>query len=247
MLEKIDGFIIKTQDYGETHKIVTIFSKKIGKFTALARGAKKTKSRMAAVTQPFIHAQLFIYLNSGLSTIQQGEIIDSFRAVREDIIKTSYAAYITELTDKLLDSKLPDPYLYDQFHQTLTWIAENEDAAIPILMYELKLFEKGGFAPTVDRCTNCGNRNTPYAFSISEGGMLCIKCRHLDENAVGLSDSLAKLLHIFSAVGLERVGSISVKPENKKTLRQLLNMYYDQYGGFHLKSRKFLEQLDRLK
>ncbi|MFC4022763.1 DNA repair protein RecO [Oceanobacillus longus] len=247
MLEKIDGIVIKTQDYGETHKIVTIFSKKIGKFTALARGAKKTKSRMAAVTQPFIYAQFFVYLNTGLSTLQQGEILNSFRAVREDIIKTSYAAYITELTDKLLDSKITDPYLFDQFEQTMTWIAKNEDADIPIIMYELKLFEKGGFAPTLDRCTNCSNPNAPFAFSISEGGMLCTKCRYLDEMAISLTNSLAKLLHVFSSVGLERVGSISIKPENKRLLRQVLNSYYDQYGGFYLKSRKFLDQLDKLR
>lgn len=247
MLEKINGIVIKTQDYGETHKIITIFSKRIGKFTALARGAKKTKSRMAAVTQPFIHAQFFVYMNTGLSTIQQGEIIDSFRAVREDIIKTSYAAYITELTDKLLDSEVPDPFLFEQFHQTMIWISENEDADIPIIMYELKLFEKGGFAPTVNRCTNCGNKNVPFSFSISEGGMLCTKCRHLDERAITLSDSLAKLLHVFLSVGLERIGTISMKPENQKLLRQILNNYYDQYGGFYLKSRKFLDQLDKLK
>ena len=247
MLEKINGIVIKTQDYGETHKIITIFSKRIGKFTALARGAKKTKSRMAAVTQPFIHAQFFVYMNTGLSTIQQGEIIDSFRAVREDIIKTSYAAYITELTDKLLDSEVPDPFLFEQFYQTMIWISENEDADIPIIMYELKLFEKGGFAPTVNRCTNCGNKNLPFSFSILEGGMLCTKCRYLDERAITLSDSLAKLLHVFSSVGLERIGTISMKPENQKLLRQILNNYYDQYGGFYLKSRKFLDQLDKLK
>lgn len=106
MLEKIDGIIIKTRDYGETHKLVTILSKNIGKFTALARGAKKPKSRMAAVIQPFIRAQLFVYVNQGLSTIQQGEIVNSFRPIREDIVKTAYAAYMTELTDKLLDEKV---------------------------------------------------------------------------------------------------------------------------------------------
>jgi len=246
VLEKIDGVIIKTQDYGETHKIVTIFSKKIGKFTALARGAKKTKSRMAAVTQPFIQVQFFVYVNSGLSTIQQGEVIESFRPIREDIIKTSYAAYITELTDKLLDAKAPDSYLYDQFHQTLTWISENEDADIPIMMYEMKLFQKGGFAPTLDRCINCGNTSGPFVFSIDEGGILCPRCRHLDSQGIVLSDTLAKLLYLFYSVGLERIGSISVKSENKKLLRQLLHSYYDRYGGFYLKSRKFLDQLDRL-
>lgn len=248
MLEKIEGLIIKTLDYGETHKIVTIFSKKIGKFTAIARGAKKPKSRMAAVTQPSIYGEFFVYVNTGLSTIQQGEIINSLRAIREDIIKTAYAAYIMELTDKLMDARSPDPYLYDQLYLTMCWIAENEDAEIPIMMYELKLVSKGGFAPTVDQCVHCGSREAvPIYFSVAEGGLLCNACRQLDSEAIHLPHNMAKLLHLFSSVGIERIGSISVKKENKLLLRQILDAYYEQYGGFYLKSKKFIKQLDLLK
>ncbi|MBM7597935.1 DNA repair protein RecO (recombination protein O) [Virgibacillus halotolerans] len=247
MLEKIDGLIIRTQDYGESHKLVTIISKKLGKFTALARGAKKPKSRMAAVTQPFIYARLFVYVNSGLSTIQQGEMIYSFRAIREDIIKTAYAAYVTELTDKLMETKSPDVYLFDELYQTMSWIKEHEDADIPLMMYELKLFHKGGFAPTVDQCSNCGSKETPFAFSIAEGGFLCRRCMNLDPQAVMLPNAAAKLLNICSNVALSQVGTISVKPENKKLLRDILDAYYDQYGGYYLRSRKFLNQLDKLR
>ncbi|WP_106497116.1 DNA repair protein RecO [Lentibacillus sp. Marseille-P4043] len=244
MLEKVEGIVIKTQDYGETHKIVTIFSKKVGKFAAIAKGAKKPKSRMAAVTQPFILGEFFVYMNTGLSTIQQGEIVQSFRAIREDIIKTAYTAYLVELTDKLLDQHTPDVYLYDQLNRTLYWIAENERAEIPIMMYELKLFAKGGFAPTVDCCVNCGCKEAPFSFSISEGGLLCTRCLHLDQDAIALPNVLVKLLHVFLHAGLEQIGNISMKEKNIRLLRQLLDAYYDRYGGFYIKSKKFLNQLD---
>ncbi|MFC2948383.1 DNA repair protein RecO [Virgibacillus sediminis] len=247
MLEKIDGIIIKTTDYGETHKIVTIMSKKIGKFSAIAKGAKKPKSRMAAVTQPFIYGQFFVYLNKGLSTLQQGEIIHSFRPIREDIIKTAYTAYITELTEKLMDSQIPDPSLFDQLHYTMEWVEKNEDVEIPVMMYEMKLFARGGFAPSVSRCANCGGNEPPFSFSIAEGGLLCSKCKGLDPDAIPLSESVAKLLYIFAKIGLERVGRISVKPENQRLLRRILDAYYDQYGGYYLKSKKFLGQLDKLR
>ncbi|MFD1850247.1 DNA repair protein RecO [Oceanobacillus bengalensis] len=247
MLEKVDGIVMRTKDYGETHKLVTLFSKKQGKFTALARGAKKPKSRMAAVTQPFIYAQFFVYLNKGLSTIQQGEMIESYRFIREDIVKTAYAAYIMELTDKIMEDKSPDATVYDQLLKTLDWISNNEDSDIPVMMYEMKLFKKGGFAPTVHCCASCGSKEAPYAFSIAEGGLLCRRCMHQDQNGVHLPNSLSKLLYVFSEVGLERVGTISIKEENKKILRNTLDAYYDRYGGYFLKSRKFLNQLHLLK
>lgn len=243
MLEKVNGIIIKTQDYGESNKIVTIFSQRHGKFSAIARGAKKTKSRMAAVTQPFIYGEFLIYMNKGLSTIQQGDVIESFRLIREDILKTAYAAYVAELTDKLMDVHQPDLYIYDQFFRTMDWIANNESADISVMMYELKLFRKGGFAPTVDRCAQCGRKDNLFFFSLMEGGLLCDQCAYHEQSAIQLPTPVAKLLYVFSNLGIERVGTVSIKPENTLLLRELLDNYYDQYGGFYLKSRRVLKQL----
>lgn len=247
MLERVEGIILKTIDYGETNKIVTLFSKNIGKFSAMARGAKKPKSRMAAVTQPFVLGQFFVYVNKGLSTIRQGEIIDSFRSIREDIEKVAFTAYITELTDKLLDEKLPDAYIFDQLLGTLQRIAEEENYEIPVMMYELKLFEKGGFNPTLSHCVQCARKEDLIAFSLGQGGLLCQQCARNDEDLIGLSETQVKLLQLFQRVGIEQVGAISVKKENIQLLRQLMDAYYDRYGGYYLKSRRFINQLDQLK
>lgn len=246
MLEKVKGIVIKTQDYGETHKLVTIISAKTGKITAIARGANKPKSRMAAVTQPFVYGDFLIFISSGLSTIRQGEIIDSLRPLREDIVKTAYGAYIAELTDKLLDAKKPDLYIYNELYETLQWIAANKDIEIPVMMYEMKLFKKGGFAPIVNECASCSSKKTPFSFSISEGGILCNSCIHLDQDAIVLPDSLIKLLNIFQNAELSRIGKISIKKANKVLLRNIFDAYYDQFGSFYLKSRNFLKQLDLL-
>lgn len=247
VLKNIEGIVLKTQDYGETNKIVTIFSKQIGKISAIARGAKKAKSRMAAVSQVFIHGEFQLFIGKGLGTMQQGQINQSFRHIGADIEKTAYAAYITELTDRLLDDREPDRYIYDQLLYTLEWINEHDDFYVPIFMYELKLFAKGGFSPVLNRCVHCSKTAFPFAFSIEEGGLLCTECRHLDEYAVGLQDRVVKLLYNFQRTGLDKVGNISIKQENIRFLRQLLNEYYDKYGGFQLKSKRFLAQLDQLK
>lgn len=245
MLEKIEGVVIRTQDYQETNKIITIFSGKLGKFSALARGAKKPKSRMAALAQPFIQGEFLVYVNKkGLSTIQQGDVIQSNRKIREDIKKTAYASYIAELTNKLLDEKEPNAFIYQQFMLTLEWIHEHDKAIIPMLMYELKLYEKAGFAPVVHACVNCGRKSIHYKFSIQEGGLLCPACMKLDEKAVPLTETLAKLLYVFLHVGLDRVGQISVSAENEQMYRNLLDQYYDAYGHYQLKSRRFLKQID---
>lgn len=246
MLKQIEGIVLKTQDYGETHKIVTIFTKDVGKLSAIARGANRPKSRLSALSQLFIQADFLIYLTKGLSTVQQGQIVRSYREIREDIVKTAYASYIIELTDKLLDDKQPDPYIYNELQQTLTWINEKEDYMIPLMMYELKLFEKGGFAPVLDRCVNCHHKELLTSFSIREGGLLCDQCHTIDPAKIVLSKALVKILPILLHVRLEKVGNITVKRENQQLIRKILDQYYDQYGGFQLKSKRFLKQIDLL-
>ncbi|MDL4841510.1 DNA repair protein RecO [Aquibacillus rhizosphaerae] len=247
MFEKVEGIILRTQDYGETHKIVTILTREKGKIGAIARGAKKPKSRMAAITQPFIHGSYLIQMGSSLATLQQGEVLSSLRKIREDIIKTAYATYIAELTDKLIDPKLQDPFLFKQLFQTYQWISEGKDPEILTIIYELKMYKLAGFAPVVNRCVSCNKRNESYAFSVMEGGLICTSCQWKDQGATNLSNNIIKLLYVFSEIDVEKIGNISIKEENKKILQHLMEMYYDQYGGYYLKSKKFLKQLDLLR
>lgn len=246
MLRQVEGIVLKSQDYGETHKIITVFSKDIGKITAIARGANKPKSKLSAVSQVFIKGDFLVYLTKGLGTVQQGQTINSHRYIREDIIKTAYAAYMLELTDKLMEKNTPDPFIYQQLQLTLDWMNKEDAFMIPLLMYEMKLFAKGGFAPIVDSCVNCGQTEDLTSFSIQEGGVLCRRCYPIDSRAIQLPMNLIKALSIFLHVGLERVGNISMKKQNEQLLRTIFSEYYEVFGGFYLKSLKFLKQIDLL-
>ncbi|MCP8616894.1 DNA repair protein RecO [Salirhabdus salicampi] len=245
MIEKVSGIVIKTKDYGETHKIVTLFTKEKGKIGLVARGAKKPRSSMAAVTQPFVYGLFMIQSGRNLGSLLQGEVIDSMREIKEDLMKTAYVSYLAELTDKVLDSSEPDPYLWDQFLQSLERISEDETAEFISMIYEMKLYEKGGFAPTLRGCVSCGKTEHIAHFSIQEGGFLCATCRHQDSEAMFLNEKLVKILQLIRYINVSRVGKISIKKESRKLLRDLLDSYYDRYGGYYLKSRNFLKQMDK--
>lgn len=246
MLRTVSGFVVRTQNYQETHKIVTLFTEEYGKLSAIARGANKPSSRMVAISQPFVYGNFLVYVSRGLSTLQQGEVISSNREIREDIVKTTYASYIAELTWKTLKDKEPNHYIYQQFYYTIEWIKKNEQAMIPLIMYELKMYKIAGILPMVNQCVSCGETKSLSSFSIVEGGLLCANCTQKDEQAFPLTPTLVKLLQIFVNVGLEQVGNISVKKENEFRIRNILDQYYERYGGFSIKSKNVLNQLDLL-
>ncbi|WP_297989293.1 DNA repair protein RecO [Anoxybacillus sp.] len=247
MFEKCEGIVIRTIDYGETNKIVTIFTREWGKVAAMARGAKKPSSRLSSVTQMFTYGIYLVQKSRGVGSLHQGELLSTMRHIREDIFLTAYASYIVELTDKATEERKPNPYLFELLLQTLTYMNEGLDAEVLTYIYEMKLLPAFGLYPKLDGCAVCGQTEGTFAFSITEGGFLCHRCFERDPHRISMSSSVLKLLRLFYYVDLSRIGRIAVKQETKQQLQTIISAYYDEYSGLSLKTKRFLRQLHTLK
>ncbi|MFE8703201.1 DNA repair protein RecO [Cytobacillus sp. FJAT-54145] len=246
MLQKCEGIVIRTNHYGETNKIVTLYTREFGKVGVMAKGAKKPNSRLAAVTQLFTYGNFLIQTSSGLGSLQQGEMISSMRSIKEDIFLTAYGSYVIDLTDKSLDEKKPNPYLFELLHQTLNYINEGYDPEILVNIFEMKMLNTIGLYPILNECSICKSTDGQFAFSIREGGLLCHRCLEKDPYHFKISPAALKLLRVFYYFDLSRLGNISVKEETKAELKKVINAYYDEYSGLHLKTKKFLNQINQL-
>ncbi len=243
VLEKCEGIIIRTTNYGETNKIVTLYTREWGKIGVMARGAKKPSSRLAAVTQPFTYGYFLVQRSSGLGSLQQGEMISSMRSIREDIFLTAYASYIVDLTDKGTDDRKPNPYLFELVYQSLNLVNEGFDAEIIVNIFEMKMLNTLGLYPVLNQCAVCSSTDGHFSFSIREGGLICHRCLEKDPYHYKISPATVKLLRLFYFFDLSRLGNISVKPETKAELKKVINAYYEEYSGLNLKTKKFLNQM----
>lgn len=247
MLQKCEGIVIRTSDYGESNKIVTLYTREFGKLGVMARGAKKTNSRLSAVSQIFTYGYFLVQTGTGLGTMQQGEMISSMRLIREDIFKTGYASYVVELLDKGTDEKIRNPFLFELLNQTLNYINDDNDIDIITNIFEMKMLNVIGLYPVLNECAICGSKDGRFAFSIRENGLICHRCYEKDKYHLPASQAAIKLLRLFYYFDLSRLGTISVKDDTKKELRKMISMYYDEYSGLHLKSKKFLDQIDKFR
>lgn len=248
MLQKCEGIVIRTTDYGETNKIVTLYTREWGKVGAMARAAKKPKSRLSAVTQLFTYGYFLIQKGSGLGSLQQGEMISSLRSIREDIFLTAHASYIVDLTDKATaDEKTPNPFLFELLLQTLNLINEGYDLDIITNIYEMKMLDLLGLHPCLNQCAVCGGTDGHFSFSVREAGFICHRCTHQDPYHIKISQATVKLLRVFYYFDLSRLGNISVKNETKTELKKVISAYYDEYSGLHLKTKKFLNSMDKMR
>jgi DNA repair protein RecO (recombination protein O) len=247
MLQKYEGIVIRTTDYCETNKIVTLYTREGGKIGVMARGAKKPNSRLSSISQLFTHGYFLLQTGSGLGSLQQGEIITSLRSIGEDIFLTAYASYIVELTDRCTEDKKPNPFHFELLYQTLNYLNEGSDPDILMNIYEMKMLNVMGLYPVLDKCSVCGSTDGHFSFSIREGGFICHRCKEKDPYHFPLLPATVKLLRLFYYFDLSRLGNISVKDETKAELKKIITAYYDEYSGLHLKSKKFLNSMDHFR
>lgn len=246
VLEKCEGIVIRTTDYGESNKIVTLYTREWGKIGLMARGAKKPNSRLSGISQLFNHGHFLFQKSRGLGTLQQGELISFWKEIKEDIFLTAYASYIIDLTDKCTDEKKPNPYLFELLYQTLNYINEGYDPEILMYIYEMKMLNTIGLYPVLDQCALCRSKEGIFSFSIKEGGFICHRCLDKDPYHLKISEAAVKLLRIFYYIDLSKLGSISVKKETKQELKKVISAYYDEYSGLLLKTKKFLDKVVQL-
>lgn len=248
MINKLEGIVIRTTDYGESNKIITLFTREAGKIAGMARGAKKPSSRLSSSSQLFTYGYFVIQGgNRGLGILQQGEMISSYRSIREDLFKTAYATYIVELLDKSTNDKETNPYLFELLMQSLNYINEEYDPDIITNIFEMKMLNLLGLYPELNKCAICGNTEAHFGFSIKENGLICHLCYENDPHYFPISPHTVKLLRVFYLLDIHRLGSISVKEKTKKELRDVISTYYEEYSGLYLKSKRFLQQLDSLR
>jgi DNA repair protein RecO len=245
MLHRTEGIVIRSMDYGENNKIVTLLTAG-GKAGVLIRGAKKVRSRYSALAQPFTCGEYQYFRTKGLGTLSHGEIIESHHDLRMQLDLSAYASYIAELTDKCLQEDEPGGLLYPQLKACLKALEEGKDPQIVSHLYEMRVLEASGYAPQLGQCVHCGNAVGPFKLSASSGGVACSRCFGKEPGAQLLSESAWKLLKLFGGLDMRRLGAIAVKPETKAELKRSMRDLMDMQLGLRLKSRVFLDQLDKL-
>ncbi|MBH8597396.1 MULTISPECIES: DNA repair protein RecO [unclassified Thermoactinomyces] len=244
MLVKVEGIVLKAKDYGESHQILTLFTKEQGKLAAMARGSKKTKSRFSAVTEPFTEAQFVLFTGgSGVATLSQADSLDSHHPIRSDLLLTAYGAYWLDLLDKCTEEREPLPPLHRLLSALLKRLEKGTNPEILTRIFELRILKLAGYTPVLNHCVICRRERSPVRFSVRQGGFLCEECQERDPEAIPVSAATGKILPVLERIPVERLGEVKVRPETEAQLQQIVRSFMQEYLPFQSKSLNLLEQI----
>ena len=243
MIRKIEGIVISEVDYKESSKIINILTKEYGVMGIIARGTKQVKSKLSGVTSKLTYGYFHVnYRENGLSNLIEVDVINHFKNIRKDIDKMSYSLYILELAERVYKHD-NDDNIYEMLIASLKKIDEGYDYQVITDIFELKMLDFLGIRPVIDECVNCGNKDDIVTISSYRGGYLCKNCLQ-GEPIVNIKT--IKLLRMFYYVDIGKISKIEVADNIKSELSQFIYDYYDRYSGIYLKSREFLQNLEKL-
>lgn len=248
-LFKAEGVVLRTRDLGEADKILTLYTRENGKIHAVARGCRRARSRLLAVSQVFAHSRFLLFEGRGLHNVSQGELINSFRPLREDLERVAYASYAAELVDAFVAENEPSEPLFRLVLEGFTLVAGTGDLDLSMRWFELKLMERLGYRPEFGQCVSCAAPpEGECVYDAAQGGVLCASCRGTAEagTVIPLTPGVLAQLRRLLETPAPRLGILRPSRADRLLMERVVRAHIDHRLDRPIKSREFLEAMRSL-
>ena len=173
-----DALVIRTANYGENDRMVTLLSAGRGKFGAAMKGVRKAGAKLNFAAQPFCFAEFVLAQRGGKYTVIGAAEAESFYDLRTDITKFYAASAAAEAALNLTFEGDGDREILFELLKTFSAMCEGNErgALIKFLTFSLR---RAGYGLALDNCIKCG---TPLLgaeklrFDFDAGAFSCYGC-----------------------------------------------------------------------
>ena len=199
---EVEGIVIGETNYGESSKILNVLSKEYGMIGIISKGCRSLKSNLRNVSTKLTYGIFHIYYKENkISTLANVDIINYFKKIRMDIISISYASYMLELAQQVIQQN-KNPQIYSILIHSLIKIEEGMNGLVLLNILELKYLDYLGVMPILDACAICGKKESIITLSSDKGGYLCEECR---TNETIVSTKAIKLIRLYYYVDIAKI------------------------------------------
>ena len=204
------AIVLLRRHFSETDNILTLYSPEMGRFSAIARGARKPISRLSGATEMLTCTRFGLASGKSLEIVTQVEVQESFPALRQDLTRLAHGLYLADLLNHSVEDHAPNPALFDLLRSAMRQLETLTPPELAARWFEVQLLGDLGYAPNLFTCAVCQvpvpgefARDEVFALSAIMGGTLCP--RHArpesneDHSALGMG--ALRLLQTLETLG----------------------------------------------
>jgi DNA repair protein RecO (recombination protein O) len=243
---RVEAVVLRHHDYGEADRLLTLYTRQLGKTRVLAKGARKIASRKAGHIEPFTQVKLQLARGRDMLLVTQADTVDAYLPLRENLMLTGQASYVLELLDRFTYvDEIENPSTYRLLTDTLARLASNDDPWLVIRYYEMRLLDLLGFRPQLIQCVNCGReiKAEDQFFSFRAGGVICPRCGQGLPQLKPISVETLKYLRHFQRSNYRDASRARPNAEVQKEAEDLMQGYFTYLLERELNTPGFLKKI----
>lgn len=175
---KTPAVVIRRSKLKDADRVITLFTQEMGKISAVAKGVRNSKSKLAGHLEPLTLTNITLTRGKNLRIITGSQTIKPFLRMRNSLDTTAHALYYVELICHFTPEDQPNPSVFCLLTEVLDTLESITSPALLSRYYELNLLKHLGYQPVLRRCQDCGSelQSVVNYFSVAHGGMLCPEC-----------------------------------------------------------------------
>jgi DNA repair protein RecO (recombination protein O) len=243
-----DAIVLTRFDYGEADRIMTLFTPSHGKLKAIAKGVRRTKSRLGGSLEPLAELRVALARGRTFDVVTQVQVSHAWLRLRDSLESTATAWYLAELADRSLEERHEAEGLYALLRRAYELLDAGMDSGRVARWYEMHLADEMGVRPEVDRCVECDRMleaDEQFRWVPPLGGLLCSRCPGPPADRAGLSLEALKLLKAYQRLDVEALaGGWESQPGEREVegaMRDFLRVALERDA----RSLQFLDEVRR--
>jgi DNA repair protein RecO (recombination protein O) len=244
---RTEGIVLRRKDFGESDRILTLFTKKLGKVSAIAKGCRKPSSKLSGHVELFMRSSFLIAIGRNLHIISQAENITSYEGLRKDLHGVGIGSYVIELIDAVTYDEGSNLKLYELLISTLEYLESGKPPAVTLRYFDLHTLDLVGFRPEVFQCVECGRKIIEQDQFISGelGGVVCPGCagKASGVDLRPISSRVLKYLRHIQRSKIQDLFNINVPPGVEEGLEKVIGYYLGHTLEKHLNSPDFIKRV----
>jgi DNA repair protein RecO (recombination protein O) len=247
-LYKTEAIVLRSMDLGEADRVLTVLTPRLGKLRVIAKGIRRTRSRLGGGLEPFSDVHLVLAVGRTFDVITQAALENPHLGLRDDLHSTAAAWYLVELVDRFCEGTAESHEAFELLGQGLAALdaaPAEVSRAVVARWFELHLLNAMGFRPELTQCLDCGLPIGPEgnAYSAEAGGLFGPECSHQALGARPISAAALTVLRHLQRSSLTAVLRLVLPVATQREVERLLHATVSAVLERELRSRDFLDEV----
>lgn len=243
-----EALVVRLVDFGESDRIVGLFTRELGLVSAIARGARRSARRFAGALQTGQRIVAELGLASGsLHRLEGARLVDPHLGLLRELPRLDEAALLLRILRDNIPEGEPDAELFERSVAHLSELSEHGADPRRLLGFRLLVLDRLGIGPELESCVRCGRAapaERPACVDARLGGLVCRACGGAPLVLSAEARRLARSLRDGAPsgpgrsipLGQEVTGATAAAPDPEAALAEL-GRALDALGAVHLARR----------